>query len=130
MTHENFPKALIIIAICIYMTYGAVTPTQNLTLDLPSLRKAELAKHNYDRSLHKCSSIKLNDTLNRAAQKYAEYLASIQKCEHSPAAKNGNYGENIYFQWRYPTITYQNAAATDNWYSENKFYNYQTGVSF
>lgn len=62
------------------------------TLDLPALRNAELAKHNEKRAIHGSPALTLNDTLNTAAQVYAEHLASILTLEHSSEAKSGSYG--------------------------------------
>lgn len=93
---------------------------------LADFRNAELARHNADRALHGCPSIVLNNTLNAAAQAYADQLASTHTFAHSPAAKNGTYGENLYWGWGYPTLDYKLGAASDSWYAEVQYYDYTT----
>lgn len=56
--------------------------------DLNAFRAAELAKHNQLRQLHKAPALKIDNNLNQVAQKWALYLASINKMVHS----QGKYG--------------------------------------
>lgn len=95
-------------------------------LNLTSLRTAELAKHNFYRAKHRSPALVLNNTLNNYAQTYANYLSANKKFLHSEAAKNGLYGENLFWAWGSPTYTYPNAGATESWYAEVKYYNYKT----
>lgn len=106
---------------CLKVTHDAPSDSY-----LANFRNAELIKHNADRSLHGSPAIVLNDTLNAAAQAYAEQLASTHTFTHSPAAKSGTYGENLYWGWGYPNLDYQLGDASDSWYSEVKFYDYNT----
>lgn len=97
------------------------------SLDLAALRQAELAKHNELRALHGCPPLILNDTLNTIAQNYSEYLYSLQGgLTHSSGAKTGQYGENLYWAWGYPSFKYPTAGASVNWYAENQYYDYTT----
>jgi glioma pathogenesis-related protein 2 len=107
----------------------AHTPTQSLSLDLPTLRSAELAIHNADRALHGCPALKLDASLNSAAQTYATYLATTHQFTHSPDALKGKYGENLYKAWGYPTLVYKSGTASNSWYTEAANYDYQTGTS-
>jgi hypothetical protein len=67
-----------------------------------------------------------NETLNNAAQAYADLLSATGAFLHSDAAKSGKYGENLYWGWGYPSYTYPSAGASVSWYSEVEYYNYQT----
>ena len=78
-------------AMSIKIVHTAVVPSPP-TVNLTQFRNAELQKHNQYRSKHDCQSIKLDNTLNAAAQAYAEKLASIHTLQHSQAAKDGKYG--------------------------------------
>jgi uncharacterized protein YkwD len=85
--------------------------------NLVDFRTIELAKHNEYRALHGSPAIRLNDTLNAAAQAYAQALAAAHTLSHSPAAKSGKYGENLYWGWGYPRLNYKLGSASTSWYS-------------
>lgn len=95
-------------------------------IDVTALRAAELQKHNSYRALHGSPALTLSDSLNTIAQNYADTIANSHNLTHSDAAKNGTYGENLYWGWGYPTLTYLPGTASDRWYSEQQNYNYAT----
>lgn len=76
--------------------------------------------------MHGCPALKISDSLNTAAQNYANTIANAHNFAHSPAASKGTYGENLYWGWGSPSLTYTPGAASVSWYSEEKFYNYAT----
>ena len=55
-----------------------------------------LKAHNKYRARHCVPNLKLDDSINRSAQKYAEYLARIDRMVHSHT--NG-LGENLFWKW-------------------------------
>ena len=73
---------------CLILSGGASDSNPELT----ALRNAELAKHNEKRAIHGSPALTLNDTLNTAAQAYAEDLVTNGNFAHSPAARSGSYG--------------------------------------
>lgn len=95
-------------------------------IDLAALRAVELQKHNSYRALHGCPPLTIDDSLNTIAQDYANNIANISNLAHSDAAQNGSYGENLYWAWGGPSLTYLPGTASDSWYSEEKFYDYAT----
>jgi len=68
--------------------------TNNLPpLNLDSLRKLELAKHNALRKKHGCPPLVINNTLNTIAQNYSSSLYALQNgLVHSQPARKGKYG--------------------------------------
>lgn len=69
----------------------------------------------------------INTTLNTIAQNYSEYLGTVVlNLLHSDPAKKGLYGENLYWSWGYPGLTYPPGEASNSWYSEQSNYNYDT----
>lgn len=105
-----------------FKTHFAAAPV----IDVAALRTAELQKHNSYRALHGSPALTLSDSLNTVAQDYANTIANNHNMTHSAAAKNGTYGENLYWGWGYPTLTYIPGTASDKWYSEQQNYNYAT----
>ena len=90
--------------------------------NLNSFIKESLSKHNELRKLHSSQELKINEQLNVIAQKYAEYLASKNKFQHSKNKYNNeNLGENIYSCTG--TILTGNEM-TDEWYSEIDDYDF------
>lgn len=73
--------------------------------------------------------MKLSDSLNTVAQNYANTIANNHKMEHSGNARNGTYGENLYWGWGKLSFTYAPGKASDSWYAEEKFYNYATSLA-
>lgn len=45
---------------------------------------------------------------------------------HSAEARSGRYGENLYWGWGSPRVTYKTAEASQSWYDEIADYNYNT----
>lgn len=109
--------------LCFQMAQTAVVADPYL-----AFKTAELKIHNDKRALHGCPPLVLNETLNAAAQAYAQSLATSHTFTHSPAARNGLYGENLYWAWwSSSSATYNNGTASTNWYSEVTNYNFATG---
>ncbi|XP_065662504.1 uncharacterized protein LOC100200105 isoform X2 [Hydra vulgaris] len=83
--------------------------------------KACLAEHNRLRALHQNTpKLVLDSTLTASAQKWADYLQSSKKFEHS---KGNGYGENLYFSSGIPAGS-DCVRASNSWYSEIKSYSY------
>lgn len=61
--------------------------------DQTNIQNEILEAHNKYRGQHCVPKMKLDAEMNADTQKYAEYLASINKMVHDP---NTPYGENIY----------------------------------
>ena len=82
--------------------------------------KDALKTHNDLRSKHGVGSLKISEDLNQIAQKFAEYLASINKIEHSNNIyKNEYLGENIFCC---SGNEIQGESMTMSWYDEiNKY---------
>ncbi|WP_411016888.1 hypothetical protein, partial [Salmonella sp. s51944] len=59
--------------------------------ELRKFRQEALQSHNKYRDIHGVDSIRLNDKLNDASQKFAELLARTGTFKHSEAS---DYGEN------------------------------------
>ena len=74
-------------------------------IDLGNFRQQALIEHNVKRNLHCTGPMTLTDTLNTAAQNYAEYLAANDLFQHSQAP---GVGENLYQIWSSNPITYLN----------------------
>lgn len=108
---------LLATALSLQIAHKAAFVSHEAALDLAALRASELSRHNAKRALHGTPNLTLSDSLNSAAQTYADYLATNHVFTHSPAAKNGTYGENLYWAWGYPSYTYKDGAATESWYA-------------
>jgi glioma pathogenesis-related protein 2 len=123
MRHILLVALAVSCVLSLQMVNNAPTPAY-----FSDFRNAELAKHNYDRSLHGCVPLVISNTLNTAAQAYAEQLAlaNSNTLSHSPSAMSGTYGENLYKAWGSPSLTYKLGTASDRWYSEVKYYDYTT----
>ena len=65
-------------------------------------QKYTLEAHNRYRARHCVSPLKLDDTISRSAQNYAQYLASINQMVHSGTK---GYGENLFMKWSSVAIT-------------------------
>lgn len=122
------PKAILFLilmtaALCIHFDHQAQS------FNMAAFRNAELTKHNTYRAKHGSPSLKINETLNTIAQKYAEKLAASHVFEHSEEARAGNYGENLYWGWGSPSFNYVLGKASDSWYAEIAYYDYNTAKS-
>ena len=100
-----------------------------------------LEAHNRHRARHCASPLQLDDSISRSAQNYAQHLANINQMVHSGTK---GLGENLAQQWSSAPIqningecqllSYEHmvplqidaigAQATDDWYKEIKFYNF------
>ena len=90
--------------------------------DLKTFINESLTKHNELRKLHSSPELKINKQLNIIAQKYAEYLASKNKFQHSKNKYNDeNLGENLYCCSG--TILNGNEM-TEEWYNEIEDYDF------
>ncbi len=118
------PLLILILISAVISVHLAQSTLSDFTL--PEFRNAELDKHNYYRSLHGCPPLTLNDTLNKAAQAYAEELGKTKTLTHSPAAKKATYGENLYKAWVYPKLAYKLGTASTSWYSEVQYFDFNT----
>ncbi|XP_077988363.1 Golgi-associated plant pathogenesis-related protein 1-like [Glandiceps talaboti] len=92
---------------------------------LKNLRQDVLKCHNKYRSKHSASSLKLNDSLNKTAQDWAEQMAKSDRFGHRP---NGKYGENIYYAMNSRGLgTLTGQSVVQSWYDEIKNYNFKRG---
>lgn len=67
---------------------------------LQQMREDCKKAHNVYRAKHKAMALKLNEDLNKLAQKWAEHLASIRTLKHSDCKwKDDIVGENIAYKW-------------------------------
>lgn len=90
---------------------------------LEKIREDALQAHNEYRKKHRVKELVENEDLNKAAQKYAEEIASKGSLDHST---QNVYGENL-AQW-YPEKDGSIGRDVVNyWYQENKNYDYDTG---
>ena len=91
-------------------------------LDLEAIRKNILTNHNKYRKLHQVEDLKRNSDIEKIAQEYSEYLASINKLVHSKNTyKGSSLGENLYGAWG---TTLTGTDASEDWYSESADYDY------
>ncbi len=68
--------------------------------------------------MHSAPALKLNNTLNDMAQKYADKLADTSTFKHSGTS---GVGQNLYWSQGY---TYTGGQATKSWYDEIVDYNF------
>jgi len=91
---------------------------------LDDYRKMQLKKHNKFRATHKSPSMSLDYRLNKDAQAHAEKLARqgkwLSKKDHA------SYGENLSLSCHSRSPPDHNDA-TDDWYAEEKNWDYWTG---
>lgn len=97
---------------------------------LQQMREDCKKAHNVYRAKHKVAALKLNDELNKLAQKWAEHLASIRTLKHSDCKwKDDIVGENIAYKWMSNGGEFTGQEVTDNWYNEVEKYDYDVGRS-
>lgn len=53
-------------------------------------------------------------------------MLSTKVFDHSPEARSGKYGENLYYAWGSPSLSYTIGQASQGWYNEIKDYNFAT----
>ena len=63
------------------------------SLDLEKIRSELLDNHNYHRKRHQVENLVRSAEIEKVAQSYSEYQASINTMKHSD---NEKYGENLY----------------------------------
>jgi len=90
--------------------------------------KRQLDKHNYYRSRHGASALKYSKSLENAAQRHANYLASLGENITPDSHSTGPHGENIY-QSSSTAPNPSAEGATKSWYDEESDYDYQYGTS-
>ena len=100
-----------VLLLCLIITLKAAT------FNLETERQEMLTQHNYYRSLHQVSDLVRSSNIEKIAQNYSEYLASIGSMQHS----GGTYGENLYYG---PKKVGIGKAAVDKWYSEVSNYDF------
>lgn len=95
-----------------------------------TFRKNCLDSHNAWRKKHGVSPLKLNDDINKVAQKWAEHLAKHDEFAHSKPAqrqhKGNQMGENIAMKYTSDNQPYTGEEATNQWYSEIERFNFNT----
>lgn len=97
---------------------------------LQQMREDCKKAHNVYRAKHKAMALKLNEDLNKLAQKWAEHLASIRTLKHSDCKwKDDIVGENIAYKWMSNGGEFTGQEVTDNWYNEVEKYDYNVGRS-
>lgn len=104
---KNLITVVLILAIMVCHALAAftLTPT-NIAAQLEQLRRAELKKLNQYRSKHGVSPVTLDNSLNTIAQKYAVKLNDkVFILSHSPEARLGKYGENLYVKMSTQSIS-------------------------
>lgn len=117
------------IMVCHALAAFTLAPT-NIVAQLEQLRRAELKKLNQYRSKHGVPPVTLDNSLNTIAQKYAVKLNhKVFTLSHSPKARSGKYGENLYMKMSTKSISYADGMATTSWYDEIAYYNFATGSS-
>mgnify|MGYP002627190924 CR=1 FL=1 len=103
--------------------------------DLERFQRDALKRHNYYRKYHQSDPLKLSQDLNNYAQQYAEKLAAKDTMLYSYNSElkilfQDGVGENFYFFWSADDDLYINGAeVVDNWYDENKYYDFEKGCS-
>ena len=126
------PVLLLLFVSCA-LSYKVLIDSTKTSLDsndLTKLRNNMLRVHNRKRAKHENTGpLTLNDTLNAAAQTYADHLFANTLFEHSPAAQNGDYGENLYWAWGSPSLEFKGGAASRSWYREKRNYNFTSGTA-
>jgi glioma pathogenesis-related protein 2 len=94
------------------------------TIDLTTLRRNILTEHNTYRSTHHSPALTTSDSLDKSAQKWANYLATKKTFEHS---NNPQIGENIYVSYGQESSLKAKTLAENAvkfWYREVANYNY------
>lgn len=99
-----------------------ITIALSATLDLENARAQILTRHNYYRAQHQVGDLVRLPAIEKIAQNYSEYLASIGKMEHSKNKYNGkSLGENLYYGYLSSNIGIN---TVEKWYSVESAYDY------
>ena len=97
------------------------------TFDFDTFYKELVDQHNILRKKHSVGALTINTDIAKLAQKTADECKAIGELEHSGLEYNGIWmGQNLYVHGgKAPT----GASVANVWYSENQFYDYDTGES-
>ena len=91
-------------------------------LDLESLRKTMLSRHNTYRKQHQVGDLVRNSAIEQIAQAYSEKLAASGEFQHSGNKFNGNsLGENLYKNFG---SSVDGNGPVDMWYNEVTKYDF------
>ena len=93
-------------------------------LNLNKFRQETLRRHNMYRRRHRAPNLVLSSKINAFAQRYANYLARIDRMRHS---KGSGYGENLYVKWGTGNFKISAKDAVDMWYREISKYRFGRG---
>ncbi|CAI9738265.1 Golgi-associated plant pathogenesis-related protein 1 [Octopus vulgaris] len=89
------------------------------------LERSALEAHNRHRAKHGVPDLTLAEDLCEMAQKWADYLASINAPKHSDENHRGkNVGENLANKWSSDGELLTGEEATNMWYNEIKDYDF------
>lgn len=91
--------------------------------DLKEFRHEALTTHNKYRDIHGVPKLKMNDSLNNSAQKWADQLAKSGTFKHSEAK---DYGENLCSHYSSISTEYSGTQVTDYWYKEIEKYEFRS----
>ena len=96
--------------------------SSKVVLDMETIRKDLLDRHNLYRSKHQAPALTRLAALETIAQAYSEKLVSIGYLVHSSNTLNGkDIGENLYFGYN---AGYLGHKPVDAWYDEIKDYDF------
>ena len=98
--------------------------TGEAELDLEKIRADILSNHNYHRKRHQVGELVRKTEIEKIAQDYSEYLASIEEMKHS----GNGYGENLYYCYASNGICVTGEKASQKWYDEVSAYDYNNPV--
>ena len=89
---------------------------------LAAINTTEVVEHiNAYRQKHQVGDVTWDETVAKYSQDWAEYLAATGRFEHTT---DYLYGENLAMTWGGVSHTEAVKIATDMWYSENAWYDY------
>jgi uncharacterized protein YkwD len=105
-------------------SFHSSNATNQVSLDIDTLRSNALSQHNAYRSAHRTPALQSSQSLNDSAQKYANQLVVKGVFEHSNIP---GLGENLFvLHTTAPGVNIGNLAthAVKSWYDEVSLYNY------
>ena len=91
------------------------------SLDLEKIRSELLDNHNYHRKRHQVENLVRSAEIEKVAQSYSEYQASINTMKHSD---NEKYGENLYSCGASYGECVTGKTASERWYAEVSQYDF------
>lgn len=110
-------KDLILI---LFLSSCFVSQINSYELELEKIRADILENHNYHRKRHQVNELVRDLEIEKVAQTYSEYLASINQMKHS----GGKYGENLYYCWSTSGMCLDGKEASQRWYDEVSQYDF------